>query len=397
MKPSLYNHIIRRRGRPQLLFNILSRRLLELSPVQSAMYGGLVVPITRNLMNLRDPAVEQFLQLLVDQGFFITDERQEPLELELASHQFRFDTGRLCLWVQNTTRCEENCPDCPYQPEPKDMGQAALESLEGLVASRAGCLRQLEVVWFGGEPTLNWEPISRLNRSFTAKASSDGFLYKWGIVSNGRSHHLKTIHISTETPAHVWLNLESLDSGEFETHRSILLASLQGIEDLIRRLPPLSRIRLQPNRPSARLCRNLNGLCQRTPNFGDDEWEVVRRLIESGFHVVNLPEPALVPCLAADPQSFIMDVDGNLYKCWNSVGHPQRGLPGIEDLMHYNFIRWLDWNPYRVYHCRNCNILPWCLGGCLDRPGDEDCGQWRYSLREMLKLLVLDNEKRTVA
>lgn len=388
MKPSLYNHIIRRRGRPQLLYNILSRHLLELSPVQSAMYGGLAVPITRNLMNLHDPAVEEFLKLLTDQGFFISDDRQEPLELEVASHQHRFDTGRLHLWIQATTRCDENCPDCPYQKEGADLGQAAMERLEGLVASRAGRLHDLEVTWFGGEPTLNWEKVSATNVRFAEAASSRGFRYRWNVISNGRSHHLKTILISTNTPARVWLNLGSLDSAEFDVHSTILLSGFNTVESMSPKLTPRSRIRFLPNRPSARLCRNLNGFCQRTPNFSDDELEAVRRILDSGFHVDNLPEPALVPCPAADPQSFIMDAGGNLYKCWNSLGRPQQGLPDIDDLLHPNFVRWLDWNPFRIYHCRNCNILPWCLGGCLDRPGDEDCGQWRYALRETLKLLA---------
>lgn len=393
MKPSLYNHIIRRRGRPQLLYNILGRRLLELSPVQSAMYGGLAVPLTRNLMNLRDPAVEQFLQLLLEQGFFIPDDRQETLELEVSSQQHRFDPGRLCLWVQATTRCEENCPECPYRQESADLGQAALERLEGLVGSRSGRLRELEVTWFGGEPTLNWEAVSALNGRFAEAASSQGFRYQWNVISNGRSHHLKTILIPTDTPARVWLNLESLDSAEFDVNSTTLLAGFNGVEPSLRKLPPRSRIRFQPARPSARLCRNLNGFCQRTPSFSDEELETVRGVLDSGFRVDNLPEPGLVPCPAADPQSFIMDTGGNLYKCWNSLGRPQHGLPGIDDLLHPNFARWLDWNPFRVYHCRNCNILPWCLGGCLDRPGDEDCGQWRYSLRETLKLLALAKER----
>jgi uncharacterized protein len=353
------------------------------------MYGGLAVPITRNLMNLHDPAVEQFLQLLVGQGFFIPDDRQEILELEVASQQFRFDQGRLIFWVQATTRCEEECPDCPYKEERLDLKDGAAERLWSLVNERGGILRRLEVNWFGGEPTLNWETVSVLNRKFSEAASARGFRYRWNIFSNGRSHHLKTILIPADTPGRVWLNLGSLDSAEFDVHSTTLLAGFDEVESLVRKLPPRSRIRFQPGRPSARLCRNLNGFCQRAPNFSDDELETVRGMLDSGLRVDNLPEPAPAPCPAVDPQAFLMDVKGNLYKCWNSFGLPQQGLPDIHDLLHPNFIRWLDWNPFRVYHCRNCNILPWCLGGCLDRPGDEDCGQWRYSLREMLKLLAL--------
>jgi len=393
MKPSLYNHIIRRRGRPQLLHNILSRRFMELGPAQSAIYGGLAVPITRNLMNLRDPAVEQLLHQLAEHGFFVADEAQEPLELEVRSLGHRFDVRRLSFWVQVTTRCEENCPDCPWRQGAADMSEGAVERLESLVASRFGLLRELEVTWFGGEPTLNWEAVSALNRKFSQTASSRGFRYRWNVVSNGRSHHLKTILIPPDAPARVWLNMGSLDNTEFDNLSTTLLTGFDSWASARKQLPPRARIRFQPDRPSARLCRNQNGLCRKTPSFSDEELEVLRRLVDSGYRLDNLPAPSLVPCLAVDAQSFIMDAVGNLYKCWNSFGLPQHGLPGIDDVLHPNFTRWMDWNPFRLYHCRNCNILPWCLGGCLDRPGDEDCGQWRFSLRETMKLLALADEK----
>lgn len=388
MKPSLYNHIIRRRGRPQLLHNIRTKNFLELNPVQSAIYGGLAVPITRNLMNQKDPAVEQLLRQLADLGFFLADEVQEPLELEVRSLEHRFDERRLSLWVQATTRCEEECPDCPYRDDPADLGTGAIERLEGLVSARAGLLRELDVTWFGGEPTINWETVSSLNRKFSDTAASRGFRYRWEVISNGRSHHLKTILISPDSPRRAWLNLGSLDSGEYDAHSTVLLTDFTAWEARREKLPLLSRIRFQPGKPSARLCRNLSGLCQRTPRFTDDEYEAMRRLLDSGHRLENLPAPALVPCPAVDARSFIMDVRGNLYKCWNSFGQPQQGVPGVDDRLHPNFIRWMDWSPFRQYHCRNCNILPWCLGGCLDRPRDEDCGQWRYSLREILKLLA---------
>lgn len=388
MKPSLYNHIIRRRGLPQLLYNTRTRRFLELDPGQAAIYGGLAVPITRNLMNVREPAVEDLVQKLADRGFFVDDELQEPLDLEVRSLEHRFGIGRLSLWVQATTRCEEGCHDCPWRGKPADLKPEAAASIEAMVEGRAGRLEELEITWFGGEPTLNWETISRLNRSFAKRAASGGFRYRWNIISNGRSHHLKTILIAPESPDRVWLNLSSVDSHEFDIQKTCLLASFESWQSRGGMLPSRTRVRFQPDRPTSVLCRNLNGLCQRTPNFNDDEQETLRGLLESGYRLDNLPSPALVPCPAVDPRSFLVDVEGNLYKCWHEFGLPSKAVPGLDAMLHPNFVRWLDWNPFRVYHCRNCNILPWCLGGCLDRPGDEDCGQWRYSLRETLKLMA---------
>ena len=38
--------------------------------------------------------------------------------------------------------------------------------------------------------------------------------------------------------------------------------------------------------------------------------------------MANLPRPKICACEAVDPQAFIMDVNGAIFKCWNDVGVP---------------------------------------------------------------------------
>lgn len=393
MKPSVFNHIIRRRGRPQLLYNSRSQRLLELDATDAAIYGGLAVPITRNLMNLKDPAVERLLQKLHALGFFLEDEVRESLELEVQAERRRFDPRRLSLWIQATTRCEEGCPDCPYQEAALDIDPTVLENLTTLVAQEAAVLTELEITWFGGEPTLNWEAISHCLQNLRQHSQQAGFKFHWNIISNGRSQHLKTIAIDPERPQRLWLSLTSLGSSEFDGPSTVMLSSFHSWDQRPQKLPPRTSVLFLPHRPGENLCRNLNGLCRRTPEYNDDEFEVLRRAIAEGYHPGNLPRPQPLPCPAVDARSFIIDVRGNIYKCWRTFGQPQKGVPSLDDQLHPNFIRWLDWNPFRRYHCQNCNILPWCLGGCPARSQDEECGLWRYSLREMLRLTALRYEK----
>jgi uncharacterized protein len=392
VKPSLYNHIVRRRGLPQVLYNSRSHRFLELDQVQAAIYGGLAVPITRNLMNLGEPAVQKLLSLLTDQGFFIGDEVDEQLQLEVAGHSWRFDPRRLSLWIQATTKCDQGCDGCPHQGQGRDFGPQGRQALEAVLARRAPGLRQLEIHWFGGEPTLAWDTVSDLNRSLAAMAARHGFGFTWSVFSNGLTHHLKTILIAPESPQRLYLNLRAVDSNEFDIQRTVLLADF-GCLNKLANISPRASVRLVPNRPGPGLCRNLNGFCQAAPKFSDEELETLRDLVAGGYRLANLPRPRRVPCPAVDSQSFIIGVDGSCCKCWNGLGRPEQVLADIDDLQQPAFLRWLDWAPFRNYHCRTCYIMPWCLGGCLDKPQGDDCGQWRFSIREMLKLLVLANEK----
>ena len=389
MKPSVFNHIIRRRGRPQLLYNSRRQQLLELDATDAAIYGGLAVPITRNLMNLKDPAVERLLQKLHSLGFFIEDEVSEALEMEVLAENRRFDHRRLHLWIQATTRCEEDCLHCPYRDSAADIDPAVLENLAALVAREASVLSELKITWFGGEPTLNWEAVSRFLQNLRQCSQQAGFKFHWSIISNGRSQHLKTIAIDPERPQILWINLSTLDSSEFDAPSTVMLTDFPSWIQNELKLPPRTGLLFLPHRPDKNLCRNLYGLCRATPEYSDEEFEIMRQAIAKGYRLQNLPRSKILPCPAVDARSFIIDVRGNLYKCWQTFGQPQKGVPSLDDQLHPNFIRWLDWNPFRQYHCRNCNILPWCLGGCRAKSQDEECGLWRYSLREMLKLVAL--------
>jgi uncharacterized protein len=90
-----------------------------------------------------------------------------------------------------------------------------------------------------------------------------------------------------------------------------------------------------------------------------------------------------------DPQSLIIDPTGEIFRCWTDVGSPGKSLTErLEDHLDPQNFRWLDWEPFQEAHCRVCNILPWCLGGCRAQPPDEDCSLWHYAIREMLELTV---------
>ncbi|MRR10528.1 hypothetical protein EG831_10750, partial [bacterium] len=113
MKPSRYNHIVRRRGRLPALYNCRSRGLCELDAARGAIYNGLQIPITRNLMNPKDPVMERFLDELRGGRMLVEEACDEAVELQLERDLHRHDRSRLSLALQLTTRCQAGCADCP--------------------------------------------------------------------------------------------------------------------------------------------------------------------------------------------------------------------------------------------------------------------------------------------
>lgn len=396
MKPSRYNHLIRRRSRTQLLYNCVRRSFLPLDQVQAAIYGGLQMPLTRNIMNFKDPAVEQAMRLLTDGGFLAEEQADEMQELELASNLFRFSPRRLDLWIGLTTRCDQNCPGCPYRGGAKDLSPKAMEVIKSLVLERPG-LKELSVTFWGGEPALAWPLALELKEWLDETCRKLNAQAVCNLITNGGPGHLPAILKNKKIkPGLIYASLGSGASMSDPSLRTIYLDSLAGLAENRGLLPAGAAVKIIPGKPSGSLCRNLAGFCQSAPRFSDEETDVLKSLVNSGFEVMNLPRPKPVCCQAADPQSFIVDPEGNIYKCWNDAVRPENRInERLNDPFSPQLFKWMAWNPYRQQHCRICGLLPWCLGGCLDQPPDEDCGLWHYSRGDILKLLALEYEKRT--
>jgi len=391
MKPSRYNHIIRRRNQPQLLYNSRLHRFLELDSTRAALYGGLSLPLTYNLINQKDPPVAELMAELAGTGFMIEDTVDELAQIEVLSHLYRFDRSRLNLWICPTTRCDQECPGCPYQNDRTDLPDQGWERILRTIADRGPGLKHLSITWWGGQPAMAWKKVLEFDKKISHMSRQSGFEYSYCTIGSGGGPANRLTALSRENE--LYLNIGSVDLNNLPEAKIVILGSLKEISRQVSKIPKASRVRFLDNKPGEKLCRNLNQLCQSAPNLEDEDVEALNLMVASGFTSENLPRPKPVACQAVDPQSFIMDVSGAFYKCWEDVGRPGKALPeNIDDPTDMRIFRWLDWDPYHEAHCRLCNILPWCLGGCRAKPPDVDCSQWHYVLREMLSLSAATNK-----
>ena len=90
-----------------------------------------------------------------------------------------------------------------------------------------------------------------------------------------------------------------------------------------------------------------------------------------------------------------------MYKCWNDVGNEERAVGNVKNLkdiipdekMYMRNVEYLLWSPFNYENCKECNLLPICMGGCPyngEKLGDmPDCEKWRYNLEDVLKLTYL--------
>jgi uncharacterized protein len=83
--------------------------------------------------------------------------------------------------------------------------------------------------------------------------------------------------------------------------------------------------------------------------------------------------------------------NGELYKCWESVGNYREV---IGDIRHYQqaggrMQKWLKYDPFSDEECRGCIALPVCMGGCAQhgmdpKQYDNRCHTFRHTYRQQV-------------
>ncbi len=85
--------------------------------------------------------------------------------------------------------------------------------------------------------------------------------------------------------------------------------------------------------------------------------------------VISKLEPKVHPCSATSGYLFVVDPAGYISRCWHSAGVPSESMGNVLDLM--NSVeesdvakQWRSFSPFAYPACRNCSVLPLCMGGC---------------------------------
>ena len=88
----------------------------------------------------------------------------------------------------------------------------------------------------------------------------------------------------------------------------------------------------------------------------------------------------------------MVGANGELYKCWDSVGNKREEIGHLRSWKDPNdrALKWLRYDPFTDDGCRSCIALPTCMGGCahhamLDRAGDSKCSTFRTTYREQVE------------
>ncbi len=450
MQQSRYLTVAERSNGDWLIHSGLSAAVLHVTRDKIAEFKALC---EGTVPTATDPLLALAYNRVIDSfhraNILIDDDVDELRLIESRFFKARFsNTQPLMFTIAPTMRCNLACSYC-YAAEatacPSSMSQSTIQQvgnfIGNLLAARPEHLRRINVSWAGGEPLADIPTFTSLAEEIFNKTESLGALY-WGngLVTNGTLLEEKLLNQLIVQPFKIRLIQLTLD-GPRALHDSRRIAlTKKPTFDLICGKMALAkqyvdihvRVHVDANFEPSRFqqviddvlqtgavetcdtnvtfhlgrlhCTSLSLNCQTTgsgiPVMSVDrysalELECARVAKAAGvrFGMQDWAEPLDVPCGSVQEANYVIDAEGNLGKCWESMGMDKDtvGTVNCGPSFHCSaYHKWLDFNPFVRATCRECNYLPLCVGGCplqADRAPQgscESCKPGKFTLKERL-------------
>jgi uncharacterized protein len=330
--------------------------------------------------------------------------RKNETEIEIQKYKYkllssRFQNKFLDLTIAPTTYCNFDCTYCFEEFKPKVFLTKETEA-NILKFIDSFNIKNLHILWFGGEPLLNFRSIC----SITNKLIESKFNFFSSIITNGYLLTKEKVDKFSELRINsVQISLDGI--GEMHDMRRKYKGGKSSFEKIIKNLDYL--VNFQDINTSIQVTldgqnRNafleiLNFIKQRYPknyknnlfvgvNFvanrnsnphatcGFDNDMKADYLIDFANAKVenDLISKYLFPrlcndCMLRQINSFGIGPDGGIYKCLEHFGNTNKSIGNINKMEFDDkvFLKYtMDVDVLDDKECMECNILPVCGGGC---------------------------------
>lgn len=431
MHLSNYNHLLQHPDGP-LLINLVSGALVLLK-------GKTLESYHKFLDN--DFSDESSVERFKNFGFIVGGDELEILRQEY--EEAANDPKTKYFFVMLNDTCNLQCPYC-YQPHKtkQTMSREVQEQAKSFFQRflTATPTEKLGVCWYGGEPTLNMSGIENISRAVIKLSEEIGIkVLHQSMVTNGTRFTEEACDLLVADLGIKALQI-SLDGGCAEDHNrtrgyplTILGKSsfediLSGIDRLIARGAHIN-LRINVNKDTISRIEPLfnyfydkgyyhknekggylyayaaaifDGGCHSDKSkydvFRQKEFAQAVVAVREWYKNHDVPFKHLYQmrfnakaCTVNRKYDYVINPDGSLTKCTHHGANPNFVVGHIKNYTFYPEKHMYNtFNPFSRKECRECPVLPICLGGCraLNHVEEEDskfeagCLTTRYNLDE---------------
>lgn len=330
----------------------------------------------------------------------LVDNQEDDLNVYLADVlKNRYNSSDMALTILPTRGCNFGCIYCYEQDRPNVlMNEQTEKAIVKFVCSNSN-LKRLSVVWYGGEPLLNFDSMVRLTKMFkqlnieySAKIVSNGYLLTKEKADLMKDLAIRNIQITFDGSEEIH-NLRRFLLGGQPTYRKIMdnLKYLLSINkeitiDIRTNIDRRNkddynkfyqdfkseindkRVTMYPGFVSDL----LSSECV-SPEFNISEGGYKAQFILDIFDKYGIEIKSFLPkyrrhsCVASKYFAFVIGPEGELYKCWRMVGNQKEAIGNVNDgsFDMVKFSKYLIGADYTLdSKCLQCEFITLCGGGC---------------------------------
>ena len=330
----------------------------------------------------------------------LVDNQEDDLNVYLADVlKNRYNSSDMALTILPTRGCNFGCIYCYEQDRPNVlMSEQTEKAIVKFVCSNSN-LKRLSVVWYGGEPLLNFDSMVRLTKMFkqlnieySAKIVSNGYLLTKEKADLMKDLAIRNIQITFDGSEEIHNQRRFLLGGQ-PTYRKIMdnLKYLLSInkeitidirtnidrrnkddynkfyQDFKSEINDI-RVTMYPGFVSDL----LSSECV-SPEFNISEGGYKAQFILDIFDKYGIEIKSFLPkyrrhsCVASKYFAFVIGPEGELYKCWRMVGNQKEAIGNVNDgsFDMVKFSKYLIGADYTLdSKCLQCEFITLCGGGC---------------------------------
>lgn len=396
MKWSKYNLLFRSERNGWLLFNTVSRAFMSADDETADILRGIMTDAD----GYDYSRCAMLYMRLRSMGFLVEDTRDDTFYnvAKMRNLMQLYGDSTLSLTLAVTRACNFACSycfECNRSGQP--MSDEIEDKLIRFITRRDP--KALNIVWYGGEPLLAFDRIlsidsrlKALGKPYAASMITNGYL-----LTDEKVAHLNDLKIT-------YLQI-TLDGSE-ETHdsRRCLVSGGKTYRTI---LENVDRVMKSDFRGAVHIRVNVDSRNEEEfvyvyryfrehypndfgkrirvyPGFvkGDDKpesscfFDSVRQgeFIARMFRKYGIAPLSLYPprrsqsCTMTSRTSFVVGPEGEIYKCWDDVGIPERVVGSVDEKSAWDMGQIAEDMVAASYfddpECRECRFFPICDGGC---------------------------------
>ena len=383
---------------PPLLFNSHSRHLLALDPEDlttlDSLWGG-------NYLD-QSSAIEEHLDILVSQGFVVSQDRDERTEVLESLDALTRDNGLATLTIMTTLQCNLGCGYCFQKRESSYLSMDTARAIVDRYGPLSETHQSMFVTWFGGEPLLNLEPIRYISRelqkrfnTYRAEMITNGVFLTADLAREMRSLGVEKVQITLDGPKEFHdarrptrgggstydkIRQNAIDASEIvAVHLRVntdeeLVADpntlAQFMADMERDSQGRVGVYLSPVIGIGGRDNTLEHAYRSKEDYSQKVERVFMCARELGYRG-HLPWVTKASgCTALNPMGHVIAPNGDQYRCWEEPGGPNEQRDGHvrstsqtadERKVENQYLSFKEWHSDK---CRTCRFQPVCGSGC---------------------------------